>query len=105
MLKQLFLLFAVLSLTFSITGAQCPQVKQDCTFNACTKAGGEINQLGNCEKPSGFNEQIYSEELSKCETIYGYCTQNDGFVHNMSCCGPVATFVLMLLALCADGKP
>lgn len=105
MLRQLLFLLAAVSIAFPVTGAECPAVHEECIRDACIHAGGEINQMGYCEKAEKFDEARYSQELSSCEQVDEFCVENDGLVHNMSCCGPVTAFALVLLVLYADGRP
>ncbi|MCP4647468.1 MAG: hypothetical protein GY852_07010 [bacterium] len=103
MLRYAFFALLFISLSFSVVGEQCPDLKQYCIQNACPKAGGEINEYGFCTKGATFDEQRYQEELDLCDATNDYCVENDGVVRNMSCCGPIFIFLFALLALYADG--
>lgn len=104
MLRQLLFAIALFSISFSIVGAQCPELKEYCIMQACTKAGGELNEYNFCAKGEDFDEDVYQEELGFCDYAFEYCIENDGVVRNMSCCGPI--FILLpalILALYVDG--
>ena len=103
MLKQIAFILLMFSLSFSVVGEQCPELKYYCIQKACPNAGGEINEYGFCAKGETFDEQIYQDELNQCDIAHEYCVENDGIVHNMSCCGPIFIFLFALLALYADG--
>lgn len=103
MLKYALLGLLLFSTSFSVVGAQCPELKQYCIQNACPRAGGELTEYGTCAKAETFDESRYQEELDLCDYSYEYCVENDGVVRNMSCCGPIFIFLFALLALYADG--
>ena len=103
MLKSALFVLLLLSLSFSVVGEQCPELNQYCIQNACSKAGGEITEYGICARGENFDESVYQESLTLCDTTYEYCIENDGVVRNMSCCGPIFIFLFALLALYADG--
>ena len=47
-----------------------------------------------------FDTESYESGLAACNYTFEYCIENDGLVHNMSCCGPI--FILLgALALIA----
>ena len=66
--------------------------------NACTKANGELTESGECIQIGEFDAAVYSEEIGNCNYAYNFCIENNGLVHNMSCCGPVFA-LLSILAL------
>ena len=103
MLKHFLIFSLLISISFSVVGAQCPELNQYCIQNSCPKAGGELTEHGTCIKGETFDEQRYQKELNLCDIAYDYCIENDGVVHNMSCCGPIFIFLFALLALYVDG--
>jgi len=96
-----FLFFALtLSLAFSMVGQECPQVLERCIQNACVHAKGELTEEGICSMGPEFDTESYESGLAACNYTFEYCIENDGLVHNMSCCGPI--FILLgALALIA----
>lgn len=106
MLKQAFILLIAFSLAFPTTGAECPASNERCLQEACTRAGGDFNENSYCVKGANFDEAKYSQELSACGQLNEFCIENDGLVHNMSCCGPIFILLAVLLfASRADGTP
>ncbi len=103
MLKYALFVLLLFSLSFSVVGAQCPELKHYCIQSACPKAGGEITEYGICARGENFDESVYHKSLTLCDTTYEYCIENDGVVKNMSCCGPIFIFLFALLALYVDG--
>lgn len=94
-----------LSLVFPTTGAECPASNEKCLQEACTQSGGDFSQNSVCTKGAEFDNEEYGRKLQVCEQMDEFCMENDGLVHNMSCCGPV--FILLALAafLHSDGTP
>jgi hypothetical protein len=104
MLRHIFFALALASISFSVVGAQCPELKEYCTIQACTKAGGELNEYGGCMESEGFDESFYQEEIENCNYAFDYCVENDGVIRNMSCCGPIFILLpVLILALYAGG--
>ncbi len=96
MLKHLLFSLLAFSLSFSVVGAECPQVLEQCVQNACIHSEGELNENGVCIAGPEFDAELYETDLAACNYTFDYCVENDGLVHNMSCCGPI---VILLGAL------
>lgn len=93
------------SISFAMVGSQCPEVKTNCLQSACTDAGGNITDYGACFHSPGFDEEAYDSQLAHCGGLYDFCVENDGLIHNMSCCGPIFIFLpVLMLALRAGGS-
>ena len=106
MLKQAFFMILLLSLAFPTTGAECPASNEKCLQEACIRAGGDFNEDSYCVKGANFDETKYSQDLEVCKQVDEFCVENDGLVHNMSCCGPIFILLAALLLLSrGDGTP
>ena len=106
MLKQAFILLIAFSLAFPVTGAECPASNNRCLQEACTRAGGDFNENSYCVKGANFDETGYAQSIDVCKQMDEFCVENDGLVHNMSCCGPIFILLAALLLLSrGDGTP
>ncbi len=101
----IFIAILITSASFSMVGAQCPEVKGSCANSACISAGGNVTEYGACVHFPEFNNDTYDAHLAQCEKLEEFCIENDGLVHNMSCCGPIFIFLsVLMLAPYAGGS-